>query len=79
MKKSIATLEYKDKEYVISLDFQDSYPNHTIDYMWTEGNYECDCNKSLFIKQQLDKNFPEFDCGETIKLKKLEIKEHHAE
>lgn len=37
------------------------------EYMWMEGNYSCDCNKSLFAMQQ---GFPisELPCGDTVKL-----------
>jgi hypothetical protein len=46
------------------------------DYMWTEGNWSCDCNKRLFIARALGEPEPETTdpCGDTIKLEKLEFK-----
>ncbi len=37
------------------------------EFMFEEGNYSCDCNRSLFI-QATDPSFPAYECGETIKL-----------
>lgn len=32
-------------------------------YMWEDGNYSCDCNRSIFFYSlPLDKSFP---CGDT--------------
>ncbi len=44
-------------------DWQESY-----DYLWGEGNYCCDCNRSLFFRradpaQQDDKNESD-ECGD---------------
>lgn len=45
--------------------------------MWTEGNYSCDCNRSLFLNDQFrlalggfdnDLGVPCLPCGETIAL-----------
>lgn len=44
---------------------------HLTRYMWEEGNYSCDCNKSLFARQRgFDCN--ELECGDTIELVSLE-------
>ena len=37
-----------------------------IDFMFAEGDYSCDCNRSRFIRVYHDKKFPEMDCGEEI-------------
>ena len=44
----------------------------TMVYMYTEGNYSCDCNKSLFWlrSQQMDEE-NELDCGDTMELLRL--------
>ena len=39
-----------------------------IEYMWTEGNYSCDCNRELFIKRQQGEDAPDRECGETYEL-----------
>jgi len=36
--------------------------------MWTEGNFGCDCNMSLFIQRQCHNGFHLRDCGDTITL-----------
>lgn len=35
----------------------------TADYMWDDGNYGCDCNKSKFF------GLPEMPCGSKIETK----------
>lgn len=49
-------------------DYDD--PWHVL-FMWTEGNFGCDCNKSLFIQRQCDDDFPDRDCGDDIALVSL--------
>lgn len=60
-------LKYKNKEYIIEDDYPyDHYYYDGLPYIWEEGNYSCDCNKSLFIINQCDENFPELPCGDEI-------------
>lgn len=74
-------LEYENNRYEIEQETDSSvftrHGGHGISeeefaalslFQWTEGNYSCDCNKSLFIALSCDEDFPEFDCGETIDL-----------
>jgi hypothetical protein len=42
-------------------------------FMYEDGNYSCDCNRSIFIKQYCDQEFEEIACGEEIKLVSLEV------
>lgn len=37
------TLNYIDD------DWEDDSEVSTVEFMWTEGNYSCDCNRSLFL------------------------------
>jgi hypothetical protein len=37
------------------------------DFMWTDGNYSCDCNRSRFF------GLGEFPCGESIEIMKIEM------
>lgn len=71
-------LSFGGKEYkIIDNHSKYTYPKFNekyegeYDYMWEEGNYACDCNRSLFIQRQCDNSFPEMDCGDTIKLVSL--------
>lgn len=59
------TLEYGGKTYSFE---SDGYMDGNYCYWWEEGNGGCDCNRSLFIKQECDESFPEMDCGEGIGL-----------
>lgn len=41
-------------------------------YMWTEGNYGCDCNKRLFMARAQGREEPDPNpCGESIVLESL--------
>ena len=74
-KRTIAKLEmeYKGNFYNLEEDFGYEYPADSVRYMFFDGNYSCDCNKSLFIQRQCDENFPELDCGDEIEITKLDI------
>ena len=64
-------LQYLNKDYKFVYDFGQGYSFEGAEFMFTEGNYSCDCNKSVFIRQFCDKDFPEMKCGEKIKLIKI--------
>lgn len=70
--KVYVKLQYKGMEYefVSNLEYDDL---DGAEFMWTEGNWACDCNKSIFINEHCDNEFPHMECGEEIQL--LEIKE----
>lgn len=43
-------------------------------YMYTEGNYSCDCNLRLFIARAHQEDEPEYiACGDTIELERLTL------
>lgn len=53
------------------MEYPNDYPRHSIIYHWTEGNYGCDCNRSLFLfNLEYDDAWP---CGETIVLDSLTV------
>ena len=58
-------LVYKGKEYPYEYDFGFGYPVDSAHYMWEDGNYSCDCNKSLFLSR-VHEEVSELDCGDTI-------------
>ncbi len=58
-------LRYKGVTYSYEEMFEDA---HMADYQYREGNYACDCNRSLFIGRYCDPDFPELVCGEEIEL-----------
>jgi len=57
------TLEYNGILY----SFVDEYISFP-DFIWEEGNYSCDCNRSDFIKIYCNEYFPGLPCGDSIKL-----------
>lgn len=65
-------LKYKDNLYVV----QDDFPHEVsekgeVPFIWEDGNFSCDCNRSLFIQQDCDPTFEELPCGEEIKLMRI--------
>lgn len=56
--------EYKDEVWWDHNEPYDDYPN---DFMWSEGNYSCDCNRHIFFN---NKKYGEEDwdcpCGEEL-------------
>lgn len=73
--KAKVTLKYKDKLHTFT-DEEDDGKDEVYEgsvYMWTEGNFSCDCNRSRMIKEYCDDGFPEMDCGEEIQLVNLEF------
>jgi hypothetical protein len=69
----VIDLKYKEMIYNIECDFGYEYGEESAKFMFYEGNYSCDCNKSLFIQRQCDENFPFLDCGDEIEIVKFEI------
>lgn len=43
----------------------------TMQYMFLDGNYACDCNRSLFWERSQQKEETDHPCGETMELKLL--------
>ena len=71
----VADLKYKDMVYTIHCDFGYEYPEEEAIFMFEDGNYSCDCNRSLFIQDEYGENaIQELDCGEEI-----EVLSYHLE
>ena len=65
----VADLKYKDMVYTIHCDFGYEYPEEQAIFMFEDGNYSCDCNRSLFIQDEYGENaIQELDCGEEIEM-----------
>lgn len=70
----VGVFQYKDKEYTIHYDFGCGYPKDAAEFMFLEGNYCCDCNRSIFIRREYGEDaIPELECGGEIKLKEYHI------
>ena len=55
-------------EYAYCDDFGYGYSAGSARYMYEEGNYSCDCNRSEFLRN-LGVPIDELDCGDTIEMK----------
>lgn len=65
----VGTLKYQEKEYIIHFDFGYEFPEEQAIFMFEDGNYSCDCNKSLFIQREYGEHvIPELNCGDEIEL-----------
>lgn len=70
----VGVFQYKDKEYTIHYDFGIDYPDKSAEFMFLEGNYSCDCNRSFLIRNEYGNDaIPELPCGDEIVLKTYHI------
>ena len=63
--------QYDGKTYITHQDYY-VWKQGDWRFIFEEGNYSCDCNKSLFIQRQCDPLFPDMKCGDKIKMTWLE-------
>lgn len=71
----VATLKYKDKTFIIHYDLGYEYPKDSTIFYFTEGNFGCDCNRSLAIRWEYGEDaIPELPCGNEI-----EMTDYHVE
>lgn len=71
------TFEHEGKQYPFEYDFGFGYPPDSAEFMFQEGNYSCDDNRSLFLHETYPDEpafASEFDCGDTIQLASIEVK-----
>lgn len=73
--KTIAKIDflYEGKSYPFEYDFGYAYPVDSARFMFEDGNYGCDCNRSSFLQDQYGDTFPELECGNKIEMVNLEI------
>jgi len=47
----------------------------TVEYIYTEGNFSCDCNKRLFLARAYQQDEPDEDdeCGDTLIIERLTL------
>jgi hypothetical protein len=46
------TLEYKGQHYTLIDTFDSGYPWSSVEFMWRDGNYACDCNRALALQRE---------------------------
>lgn len=65
----VGTFNYKDKEFTIHYDLGYEFPEDSAEYYFTDGNFGCDCNRSLAIRWEHGEDaIPELNCGHEIKM-----------
>lgn len=66
----VVTFQYQGEEFNLHRDFGYEFPEDVAVFQFVENNYSCDCNRSIFIRQEYGEDaIPELNCGEEIKLK----------
>lgn len=63
---------YQGKEYPYEYDFGFAYSSESAEYVFTEGNYSCDCNRSIFLASKYE-GFQEIECGDEIEMRSFEV------
>lgn len=79
-KKCIASMTMvlpDGRKFPYKYDFGYGYPLESAEYMWLDGNYSCDCNKSLFLSRKYpDCGIDEdnhWNCGDLIVLEDFKV------
>lgn len=73
-KDTIALIDFKynNEIYSIEYNFGKEYEEESARFMFYDGNYSCDCNRSLFINKKYE-NFPDMSCGDNIEMVSFRI------
>lgn len=43
---------------------QENGPENVLVFMWSDGNYSCDCNRALFFANTVGDPDPDQECGD---------------
>ncbi len=70
---ALLAMAYKGHTYVYEHDFGPEYPEAGVLFMYEDGNYACDCNRSIFIQKEGHPEFPALECGHEVQLVRLQI------
>lgn len=66
-------LIYKGKKYPYEYDFGFAYPIEAAEYIFEDGNYACDCNRSNFLHKRYPEVPEDLECGEEIEMEDFEV------
>ena len=64
----VGTFKYNEEIFILHYDFGYEYPEEKAIFMFTDGNYSCDCNRSDFIRDEYGNVIPELGCGHKIEM-----------
>lgn len=59
-------------------DFGPGYPVEAAEYMFMDGNYACDCNRTLMLARA-GHPVEEVDCGDTVEMTDFVVVEEERE
>lgn len=70
------TLGTRDWQPLVSLRIEPTWTDEedlfsTMEFIYTDGSYSCDCNKGDFLARSKQQSDPDLKCGNTLKLKRL--------
>jgi hypothetical protein len=65
---AVMLFKFNGKEYPLEYDFGIGYGAQSAEFMWEEGNYSCDCNRSKFLHEKYPEIPESDDCGDSIEL-----------
>lgn len=73
--KTIAKMKmkYNGKEYDYEEDFGYAYPVESAHFMFEDGNYACDCNRSIFLHRRYGDEIQIKECGHEIEITDFEV------
>lgn len=60
------------KKYPFEYNFGFAYPEESAEFMFFDGNYCCDCNRSSFLSKQYSE-ISEMECGYTIQIEDFKV------
>lgn len=60
----IALIQHKGETREYHDEWPDSFSGEGLEFMWTDGNYACDCNRALFWNRIKGKDDPDVPCGD---------------
>lgn len=64
----VGTFRYQDKDYILDYDFGYEFSEEDAVYIFTLGNFGCDCNRSTFLRCKYGDAVPDLGCGSEIEL-----------
>ncbi len=71
---AVMDMTYNGKLYPFEFEFQDDISIDVAEYIFIDGNYACDCNRSMFLSEKYpDEDIQELDCGDTIEVSNFRI------
>lgn len=61
------------KDYPLEYEFSVGYPVDSALFMFEEGNYSCDCNRSRFLSEKYPEIVETDNCGDTIEMVSIDV------